>query len=851
MRNIYSQISLIGLGGTGCNIISHILKDKELLNYIIIENDLKINMLAIDIADGDINELKDTYNEILKTLKNRGVSQDKVFLRTATIKFSSPDVLFDFLQKYPDYLKREGKEIKNYKPWIDTSIRIPNLAGGVGRLRGLAKAIYELNYYHFSELSNTIEEFLNRVSSSTIQPLILTIFGVGGGTGSGVIYELASHLKKKIGGGIPIVGLGILPSNNDDSLAKGPAPYETLHEFANIFDINKNPENPLSLMFFAPLQTAVTETKDGTLNSAKFQVDEVITNIFKMLSSFDLADLMADIGASQNLKEKFINMMGILKVRYPIEDYIAASYTYLEMLKILGEVLKEKINYFSNVNEYLNYNIKNILEEYRKYWISIGTKIENDDDLKKRVLEIVKRTGKYDSDLSQIMRTMQRYFTDEFINLYEPLITSLKFPEDSVENSTINMVIALVDFVKKMTTPDFDLKHLISLNQELQVAAGSARFTFRQNEIISQFIQLIDYMVDSITAWNNLYFLRYMSSELSFLVGTKNKDLSERLKIITEDMSVSLLKYMSSVISKPEDEIKMAPQYGGEFRKVRAKYEDYLRIMGAENEQISNLIRRKTEELESLKKELSKKGFGGRKNKQTLTNEIREIEANLSRQKAILNLKQAELAGMSDISKKVELISSYIEVTGSLWKNINKFIRLKQEYNTTISNAVKSTYFFEKVLDLSTQERLRIIAMILSGQEDKLKKTDTLKEVIDLPRLKDSLKGVMRVFGSPSFFGTVPKYRTDKIWAIVSTPIIWDQELEGDLRNQLATYTTVSASASVSVRPISPLESWTIEFMIIMAKVKSEDLDIYRTIVANVSNFAPEDLKLYKAYLGE
>ena len=141
---MFSNIHLIGLGGTGANLIQTLLESDRLQNLLKSE-DFNIACLAIDVADGDLNNLQNTYKATLEKLASKGIPVDKLWVRALNIKFNTPDSLFEFMEKYDKYVEKEGIQIKNYKPWLKSSISIPPLAGGVGRQRALSKAVYNQN----------------------------------------------------------------------------------------------------------------------------------------------------------------------------------------------------------------------------------------------------------------------------------------------------------------------------------------------------------------------------------------------------------------------------------------------------------------------------------------------------------------------------------------------------------------------------------------------------------------------------------------------------------------------------------------------------------------------------------
>jgi len=847
-REIFAQMNFIGLGGTGCNVLTEMLSNEDFLAFYLNRQELRLNMLAVDVADGDVNRLRQTYDAVVARLSERGVPRDKLFLRAVTIKFNSPDVLFDFLQNYPKYLKTsEGRDIANYRPWIDSKMRIPNLAGGVGRMRGLAKAVYALNYYHFTQLGNVLEEFLNRVSTSGVQPIIMMIFGAGGGTGSGIAYDMARHVRRKVGGGIPIMGLVVLPSNADDSLAKGPSAYMTLEEYKSIFDLAREQENPFTAMFFLPLQVAVTETKDGTLNSAKSQIDEEMLGVIKMMASFDMADMLADIGANRNLRDRYMNVIGFLKVRYPIEDYIRASKIYMDELQLLGEMIREKSSLLRSAEAYLDYLRGAGLEALARHLASIG---ESPEDAGRKAEEIVRTNPKHEVEVSQVMRMLTGYLSDDFIDRYAPLLRSMRFPEDSSEALTLSRIVGSLEYLRdKLASPEFDIGAFGGMVEDAKAAIRRARFTARQVELLEQIASFMDYSMLLVRVFQKFYFTRYLLEDLSRRISTQDAGrAAEFRRIVDEDLS-SLIRYLTTAISKPRDERSSLPQYAGSFQAVRGRIAERVNGLRMEMDQIEARIARYNAELEEVKRDLKRAGIfsGGRRKR--LEREMSRLNEEISRAQAELEAKRGELDSWQRMLDSVDAMLKYADVTGNYWKALNRYVRLDQEYNEVLSNAVRSDHFFESVLDLSEEERLKIIALMLSGiEEDQLRRPETLNEIVDMPRFKGNLKGKMRIFSSPSFFGLRGDYRTDSVWVIVSAPRIWDSELEEELKNQLAQYLSVSASLGVSVRPINPVEPWTVEFLVVMSKARPEDLEIHNTVRQNALSYSPEELLQFRSY---
>ena len=158
-RIYQNSVQLIGLGSAGTNIVEAFLKSKKTKELM--ENDLtRLSLLAIDIADPEIRDLQETYEQIQKSMVKAGIPSERMRLIAQSIKFPTAEAMFDFInQKYNEYLVGEGAKLENFSPWLQSTMAIPPMAGGAGRRRALAKAIYALNYYQLGIVRSCINSF--------------------------------------------------------------------------------------------------------------------------------------------------------------------------------------------------------------------------------------------------------------------------------------------------------------------------------------------------------------------------------------------------------------------------------------------------------------------------------------------------------------------------------------------------------------------------------------------------------------------------------------------------------------------------------------------------------------------
>ena len=108
------------------------------------------------------------------------------------------------------------------------------------RRRALAKAIYALNYYQLGIIRNCINAFKEQALSSIVTPTVVLVYGLGGGTGSGVFFDFARHLRKVLGSGVAIIAFVITPCGGDDPPAKGCSAFVAMNELSLLLNKDYN-----------------------------------------------------------------------------------------------------------------------------------------------------------------------------------------------------------------------------------------------------------------------------------------------------------------------------------------------------------------------------------------------------------------------------------------------------------------------------------------------------------------------------------------------------------------------------------------------------------------------------------
>lgn len=208
------SLHVVGLGKTGANVIAHLVGDAPA--GFLEDPQTRFTALAIDIGDQELRAVREAA---------RRLPMDRSQVRTVALKAPDREDLFGNLRRYREFLKVEYPRYywnPNYEPWIPSDVNLPP-AGD--HFRALAKAVYGVDYYQGGEVWKELEAFADSVDAGEATPIVCIVFGLGGGTGSGIVVDLARHLSSvKLGRRPWVVGIGVLPCDGDPS---GPsmAPY--------------------------------------------------------------------------------------------------------------------------------------------------------------------------------------------------------------------------------------------------------------------------------------------------------------------------------------------------------------------------------------------------------------------------------------------------------------------------------------------------------------------------------------------------------------------------------------------------------------------------------------------------
>ena len=98
--------------------------------------------------------------------------------------------------------------------------------------------------------------------------------------------------------------------------------------------------NPLNALVYLPLLPAFS--KVGNIVSARKEMDDMVVDLLYVLMDFDLADLLGGIGTEVGLTNNSAHTLGMIKVMYPVEEYLSAFKLDFEGMQMTQESRKEK-----------------------------------------------------------------------------------------------------------------------------------------------------------------------------------------------------------------------------------------------------------------------------------------------------------------------------------------------------------------------------------------------------------------------------------------------------------------------------------------------------------------------------
>ena len=858
---------MIGLGSAGTNIVETFLTHKKTRELM--ENDLtRLSLLAIDIADPEIRSLQETNEQITRQMIKAGIPRERMRLIAQSVKFPTAEAMFDFInQKYGEYLISEGSKLANFVPWLQTTMAIPPMAGGAGRRRALAKAIYALNYYQLGIIKNCINSFKEQALSSIVTPTVVLVYGLGGGTGSGIFFDFARHLRKVLGSGVPIIAFVITPCGGDDPPAKGCSAFVAMNELSLLLNKDYNEyvtkeygelyRNPLNSLIYLPLLPAFS--KVGNIVSARQEMDQMVVDLLYVLMDFDLADLLGGIGTEVGLTTNSAHTLGMTKVTYPVEDYIMAYKLNFEGMQLLQDSRKEKLDILEEINNIIKVDSDITRELFKNYLIKTGT--YNEEQFDEKLKTTINSNPRLEDDtILHVKGTeiqVQNWLADimKFLSTIK-LMGKIGPIEESIINLTLkkdgnrkldNLEVLLTTLAK--THLEFSSRKAEIVERLNQLIPSSQIFTLRQKKVLEDLVNIADLAEKSLSILKFYDETRYLTDALMryYEVLPESKAELEDLKDIQTELATIYL-IIQLMLRTPADEARMIDEHLTYVNEILTRRMQKRGNFDNEVMRVQEIKKRKEFDKTKLERQVRKFLSGKRYAREQLLDVDRELKRVEQEEAfAIENLDKVDstIKLYEKLAKRFELVSEYR-------KRLNKIVDLHNEYNAKIAEIGAQKPYFERSADLTEREQLKIIFKILTEQEDTLTHDVIFKQILDMDHFKDYMKSVIRAFKTPSVMGFKPTYKTDYIWVTISTPPkMWSEDLSQEVYTALAGYVTSEVSRTITVRVIESRDDWTTRVMVVGGRGKPEDMESFDEMQLLYSKSSDFERYLSRSFLLE
>lgn len=236
-------IHVVGIGRTGAAYVEALLRTGE-IEDLLEDPRARFAAMVVDIGDQDMGIVNDYAGAFKKRLSARGIPEERFLYQPIALEVPSMEDLLNSTNRMREFLKLEFPRYywnPNYESWVDRKVPLPK--AGEHFPRAVAKAIYAKAYYDQPRiLSDALDRFVAHIEEAQIPSMVLVPFSLAGGTGTGIVVDLARHLSNvKLGRRLPVIGVGQLSHTGDPELHRETATmYTALNDIDCMLDDDKN-----------------------------------------------------------------------------------------------------------------------------------------------------------------------------------------------------------------------------------------------------------------------------------------------------------------------------------------------------------------------------------------------------------------------------------------------------------------------------------------------------------------------------------------------------------------------------------------------------------------------------------
>jgi hypothetical protein len=675
---------------------------------------------------------------------------------------------------------------------------------------------------------------------------------------------------------VPIIGVCVLPCAGDDPPAKGTSAYGSLVEAGMVIDRQSNLktmkefgaayENPFSAFLVMPLGPAYSKT--ASLIDAKRIIDDAIVDVLANSLSFDLADLLSNIGSNIDMGGMWLHLLSTLRISFPVTEFIELTKIYLERLDKVRLLRREKKEVFGGthptetggVNKVLRICNQDLREVYRHVLIESGK--YSADGFDDAVESMVNADRSVEAEYIMHLKGVDDSVKTQVNELGRPVMAiGLDAPDGTVESMIRKQAARLIDLGACISKNYGEfLGEVDDILESLRDTLPSAQqLTAKEVQLVQDVSELASMIRDYLDSLRLYLETKKLADKLEKQLHKAEETESQqaalaRVEQIINPELVVLFSLLSSMFTPVSTQLKSMDSLMVNCRRVRRVLEDEATRV---NSDIDNLeLNRKAKQVERSRADREvrgiKMGFFTRGRKKLWEERSRKLGRSLASVDESLRLLEDEQAKVQDKMAVYAGIERRFEVNSEYRKLLTAISDLSNRHYEKMNEMVRDKGFYDRTAELTEEVQLRLMQKILMEDEASLSSENILNEIMDKDYLKEYLSSVLGIFRVPGILGVTPEYKTDYVWfAVVSPRGIWDHDLTADVRATFSGYVKSDASRSIAIREIDSVDPWTVRFMVIAAKAEPQVLDCYGEMKHIYDQATQEERMLAHSFLLE
>jgi hypothetical protein len=600
-------------------------------------------------------------------------------------------------------------------------------------------------------------------------------------------------------------------------------------------------------------------SKVGNIVNARKELDDMVVDMLYTLMDFDLADLLGGIGTEVGLTNKSSHTLGMVKVVYPVEEYILAYKLNFEGLELLQENRKEKLDVLYEIGNIINVDYGVTRDLFRNYLVKTGT--FNEEQFEEKLTTTINSNPRLEDDLKLHVEAVEIQIKNWLSEIMKFLSTIKSMGRTGpIEDAIINLTLRRegsrkLDNIETLLTNlskthlEFSEKKAIIIDRLKQLIPSSQVFTLRQKKILEDMVNLAELAENALNILKFYDETRYLTDALIWYyegLPESQNELEDLRDIQSELATIYLLVQM--ILRTPQDESRMIDEHVTYINGIMSNRMQKRGYFENEVMRVQETKQRKEFDRSRLETQLRKP----LNTKRYAREQLLEIERDLTRIGEEESYAYDNLNKVDSTIRLYETLAKRFELTSEYRKRLTKIVDLHKEYKEKIADIVAPKKYFVKSADLTESEQLKIIFKILTEQEESLSKEVIFKDILDMDHYKDYIKSVIRIFKTPSVMGYKPVYKTDYLWVTVQAPSnLWTEEMSQEVYVALAGYVTSEVSRTITVRVIESRDPWETRILVLGGRGKPEDMEAYDEMQLLYNKSSDFERHLSRSYLLE